>query len=407
MSSSLEVQIGQENYNILSLSLDIPIRGCWDIDQLRISEEVSSTVGDSVTIKLFDKELKGTIVDIVPFAGITTLIISAGSYKLGDILESDNFYGGIVRDVVNFVLSKTNMSLSTKSSLDILSTSFNRFDKIKASSADILDRLLELTDGGIWRVELDGSLYIGREEYPDISVKYPEATENDNYLVRDKEMTNYDIYTMDILFEPGFTIDSKKVRKTTITVDSETTTTILSFLPPEYISTRNMASNMKEIVYTTKYSVSVLEQTANGNVSVIPDSEIQDLFGGGLKNVPIVYPMPNMQVKVKPGAKCILEFLNGSPTNPIISGWLYNNKDLVTVYFSDVTTDTSVMKGAARINDPVNVGTLSGIITIGMTNIPVTFTYAPANGGPSQTLPLISISGGVISNGSQTVKIGD
>lgn len=402
--SSLEVQIGQENYNILSLSLDIPIRGCWDVDQLRISEEVSANVGDSITVKLFDKELKGTIVDLVAFAGVTTLIVSAGSYKLGDILESDNFYGGIVRDVVNFILSKTNMTLSNKSSLDILSTSFNRFDKIKASSADILDRLLELTDGGIWRVELDGSLYIGREEYSDISVKYPDATENDNYLIRDKQMTVYDIYTMDILFEPGFIIEGHNVRETTITVDSETTTTVLSFLPPAYISTRTMASNMKEIVYTTKYSVSVLEQTANGNVSVIPDSEIQDLFSGGLKNVPIVYPMPNMQVKVKPGAKCILEFLNGSPTNPVISGWLYNNKDLVTVYFSDVTTDTSVMKGAARINDPVNVGTLSGTAPPG--GGPVTFTYSPANGSTPLVLPSVPLNGAVISNGSQTVKIG-
>lgn len=402
--SSLEVQIGQENYNILSLSLDIPIIGCWDVDQLRISEEVSANVGDSITVKLFDKELKGTIVDLVAFAGVTTLIVSAGSYKLGDILESDNFYGGIVRDVVNFILSKTNMTLSNKSSLDILSTSFNRFDKIKASSADILDRLLELTDGGIWRVELDGSLYIGREEYSDISVKYPDATENDNYLIRDKQMTVYDIYTMDILFEPGFIIEGHNVRETTITVDSETTTTVLSFLPPAYISTRTMASNMKEIVYTTKYSFSVLEQTANGNVSVIPDSEIQDLFSGGLKNVPIVYPMPNMQVKVKPGAKCILEFLNGSPTNPVISGWLYNNKDLVTVYFSDVTTDTSVMKGAARINDPVNVGTLSGTAPPG--GGPVTFTYSPANGSTPLVLPSVPLNGAVISNGSQTVKIG-
>lgn len=403
---SLEVLIGQDTYNILSLSLGIPIRGCWDIDSLRISEEVSANVGDSITVKLFDKELKGNIVNLVAFAGVTTLIVSAGSYKLGDILESDNFYGGIVRDVVNFILSKTNMTLSTKSSLDILSTSFNRFDKIQASSADILDRLLELTDGGIWRVELDGSLYIGREEYSDISVKYPDATENDNYLIRDKQMDAYEIYTMDILFEPGFIIEGHNVRETTITVGSETTTTDLSFLPPDYISTRTMASNMKEIVYTTKYSFSVLEQTANGNVSVIPDSEIQDLFSGGLKNVPIVYPMPNMKVKVKPGAKCILEFLNGSPTNPVISGWLYNNKDLVTVYFSDVTDDISTMKGAARINDPVNVGTLSGIITIGMTNIPVTFTYSPANGGAKLVLPSVPLNGGLISNGSQTVKIG-
>lgn len=403
---SLEVLIGQDTYNILSLSLDIPIRGCWDIKGLRISEEVSANVGDSITVKLFDKELKGNIVNLVAFAGVTTLIVSAGSYKLGDILESDNFYGGIVRDVVNFILSKTNMTLSTKSSLDILSTSFNRFDKIQASSADILDRLLEFTDGGIWRIELDGSLYIGREEYSDISVKYPDATENDNYLIRDKQMTAYEIYTMDILFEPGFIIEGHNVRETTIIVGSETTATVIHFLPPDYISTRTMASNMKEIVYTTKYSFSVLEQTANGNVSVIPDSEIQDLFSGGLKNVPIVYPMPNMQVKVKPGAKCILEFLNGSPTNPVISGWLYNNKDLVTVYFSDVTDDISTMKGAARINDPVNVGTLSGIITIGMTNIPVTFTYSPANGGAPLVLPSVPLNGGLISNGSQTVKIG-
>jgi len=167
----MELLVGQDRYNIIEMELAIFVRGAWDIPYLRVADELDISVGTAVQVELFDKTLSGTVAEVVTFGGVTTFIIAAGTYKMKDIIESTNTYGGIVKDIVGQILNATGMKLSVNTDQSVLATRFDRFDKIKASGTFILEKLLQLVPGAIWRIELDGSLYIGKETYTDISVK--------------------------------------------------------------------------------------------------------------------------------------------------------------------------------------------------------------------------------------------
>ena len=228
-------------------------------------------------------------------------------------------------------------------------------------------------------------------------------------------MDHYNVFTMDILFEPGFIIDGKKVKATEFILESTSSmsysssqndvmvTTLLHFLEPPKESFTSIGSNEDELLYLRKYSASVVEQPSNSTVSVYLDSDIQELFEGGLKDVPIIHTIPNMYVKAKAGAKCILEFLNGSPTSPAITGWFHGQSDLVSVTFADNTLTPGFIDSAARKGDKVSMGTLTGSTAMG----PVTFVYTPYDSSiPPITSPTIGLNGGLITSGSSAVKIG-
>lgn len=408
----MELLVGQDRYNIIEMELAIFVRGAWDIPYLRVADELDISVGTAVQVELFDKTLSGTVAEVVAFGGVTTFIIAAGTYKMKDIIESTNTYGGIVKDIVGQILNATGMKLSVNTDQSVLTTRFNRFDKIKASGTFILEKLLQLVPGAIWRIELDGSLYIGKETYTDISVKYPDAIENDTYIVRDKMSNEYNIFTMDMLFEPGFIIDGRKVQSiyfsalkdTQDTISKSqpgvTVTTIFSFLPPDYISSQELNSDMKEIIYGSTYRVTVLEQTSNTSFSVNLDDEYSDLFPGGLKDVPVAMTMPNMYFKVKPGAVGYMTFVNRSPTRPLITGWEHGQSDIISVYFAD-SNGTKVI---ARKLDGVSVGTLSGTAPPG--GGPVTFTYKRYDNNARIIGEEIGLSGGQITGSTSVVESG-
>lgn len=411
----MELTFNQNSYNITELQLYIPINGCWDIPYLRVADELAISVGQAVEVKIFDKVLKGTAIDVSIYGGVTTIIIAASTYKLKDVYPANHIYGGAINDVVKIILGNTGMTLSPNSDKSILSTSFNAFHSIQATAGDTLNNLLKLSKGATWKIELDGTLFVGRISYSDISAKYPSAIENDNYIVREKYMDKYDVFTMEFLFEPGFTIDNKKVLATELLIEADSSggassqkdvsvTTLFHFQEPVEDSISEIGSNENELLYLKKYSASVVEQPSDTTVSIYLDSDVQELFEGGLKNVPIIVPMPNMFIKVKPGAKCILEFINGSPANPAITGWYHGQDDFVSVTFSDNTKNPpSFIDAAARKGDRVSVGTLTGTTAAG----PVTFVYTPYDTTqPPVTDVTIPLSGGLIITGSTKITIG-
>ena len=411
----MELTFNKNSYNITELQLYLPINGCWDIPYLRVADELAISVGQAVEVKIFDKVLKGTAIDVSIYGGVTTLIIAASTYKLKDVYPANHIYGGVINDVVKIILGNTGMVLSPNSDKSILNTSFNAFHSIQAPAGDTLNNLLKLSKGAIWKIELDGTLFVGKISYSDISVKYPSAIENDNYIVREKYMDKYDVFTMEFLFEPGFTIDNKKVLATELDIEADSSggsssqkdvivTTLFHFQEPVEDSISEIGSNENQLLYLKKYSASVVEQPSDTTVSIYLDSDVQELFEGGLKNVPIIVPMPNTVIKVKPGAKCILEFIGGSPVNPAITGWYHGQDDLVSVTFSDnIKPPGGFIDVASRKGDRISVGTLTGSTAAG----PVTFVYTPYDTSqPQITNATIPLSGGLITSGSTKITMG-
>ena len=120
----MELLVGQDRYNIIEMELAIFVRGAWDIPYLRVADELDISVGTAVQVELFDKTLSGTVAEVVAFGGVTTFIIAAGTYKMKDIIESTNTYGGIVKDIVGQILNATGMKLSVNTDKSKLTTNW-------------------------------------------------------------------------------------------------------------------------------------------------------------------------------------------------------------------------------------------------------------------------------------------
>jgi len=394
-----------KTYDILGDSLEILNRGIWYMEDLKIDTQDQFSDQDQVQILFMDKTLTGTITDIVNYTGFISGSVIGGKNTLSNELESISFQGVSVNTIVSYIAAQTGHIVSTSSDQSLLTTSISRFEKLKAMASDSLDKLMSMV-GGIWKIALDGSIYVGYESFPDISIKYPSLKEMDNYDVLNKvpNLGFWQVYCEEILIEPGFTVDGNSVRVVHYSLNTESKLNILitwSFPEPEHIAQYKLSEQTRELLYLTRYRMRVISQSSiNGNITCFPDPDIS-ILKNGLRDVPIMYTSPDMAITVKPGAICFVEFANGDPGRPYISGW-ENKPNLTEIDLAASTGPRSV----ARVNDTVNVGTIT-ISAAPMTGV-ITGTYQPPIGSPVPIVAgVIPLTAGRISSGSSIVKAGD
>ena len=387
-----------EEYEIISCVLEIPNKGIWIVNNLKIDTETGFKDGDSVVIKFMDKTLLGTFTDFVSYAGYILGTVVGGKATFFNELESITFQNTTVKTIVSYIASKTNHTLSDQSDPSVLSMYIPRFEKLKDMASGSMDRLTSLI-GAIWRIGLDGSLIVTKENYPDISIKYPQLIEFNTFDVLDKKPNSgfWRIYCEDFLVEPGFSIENNTVKEIIydLNIGSEMDINIKwTFFEPDHIQLYNLTQQNSDLIFLYKYRMKVIYQNLNGTVTVIPDPDL-DILKNGLREVPIVYTSPNMQVKVSPGAICYVEFANGDPGRPFISGW-ENTDSLIEL---DVSNPSSTQL-SARKGD--GCGYLVFTPNVGMA--PAVLTYSPI---PVPVTPPVVLIGPIqIQEGSSKVKIG-
>ena len=116
----------------------------------------------------------------------------------------------------------------------------------------------------------------------------------------------------------------------------------------------------------------------------------------GLPSAVTAKVMPSIlgeDVTLSVGSKCVLAFLNGDPSKPTIVGGDSDNPPMTATLLGGT-------KNAARVDDPVQIGTLSG----GNTGGAVTFVFTPTTGAPV-TAATVALSGSIMV-GSAKVKVG-
>jgi len=75
---------------------------------------------------------------------------------------------------------------------------------------------------------------------------------------------------------------------------------------------------MRDVTYHRHYSATVQLQSGE-TVHLLPDDD--DIRGAGLTDVKIMHGLPGVAVKVLPGTKMTLFFLNGDPKEPRAALW--------------------------------------------------------------------------------------
>lgn len=70
----------------------------------------------------------------------------------------------------------------------------------------------------------------------------------------------------------------------------------------------------RDAIYSRVYSATVVAQVGQ-TVDLLPDS--QELQGGGLQGVPLMYGAPGVEAQFLPGTKVLLLFQDGRPDRPL------------------------------------------------------------------------------------------
>lgn len=156
--------------------------------------------------------------------------------------------------------------------------------------------------------------------------------------------------------------------------------------------------------YLGRYVARVAEQASSLEVGVTFDGD--DL--AGQVPLPIRPGLPGWTCKVPAGTRCAVAFDEGDPRRPVVVGW-ESACPVTELVFAGGT------KGAARVDDPVDCGTISwtspsaGVVAV---------SYAPPGGPPVLLFSLAGTSlaatpssgsralSGKISGGSLKLKIG-
>lgn len=395
-------RIGKE-YDLVATILELPVQGVWLARNLNVDSQDDFKDGDSVSITFLDKTLSGTFQDTVNYNGYVKGTVVGGKNTMSLTLDSLSYNGVSVKTFANYIATQTGQPLDSASDQNLLNTSITRFEKLTASASDMLDKVLQPYNA-IWKVTTDGKLFIGYETHPDISVKYPTLIQGRNLDVLDKQqdLGFWSVYNEEILLEPIFSIDGNNVKEVVYDLNTEERDNItvkLDFYDPAHVLSYKLNSQVRDTLYHKKYRMKVSQQKSDGTLTIFPDPD-NALLKNGLRDVPIVYPMPNMKIEVKPGAICYVEFANGDPGFPIVSSW-NNNDKLTKVTFAASGT----AKKVARVDDLVDMGTLV-ISAAPMTGV-ITGTYTPPGGmSVPVTAGSIALKSGKITTGSDIVLSG-
>lgn len=375
------------NKPIVECHLMLPKIGAWMANDVLIDSDEEFNIGDSVTMNFLDQTFKGTVLDTGVFRGFQQCTIIGGSGKFPDQLESSSYNSIPLGQVVNDIARKTGHTVSTSSDQNLLNHNLVGWNILKMKASLALVKLLD-SQGAIWRILPDGTLWIGFETYTPLNIN--------DFLVIEKfpEQARWNIYNEEYLIQPLSSLDGNNIQQVEYFISKNELTQIVFFTNTFGDSIDQLTSQEDNILYNTTYRCSVVSQKSDGSLDLLPNPS-NDLIKNGFSNVPIVYPFPGMKIEVPSGTICYVKFANNDPQYPRVFAW------------EDQTSTTGIKvhmihdikeQPAARKGDSVNVGQLT---FIGMGQL----QFTPTGGMPGMAGSSVTLTASV-GAGSNQLSIG-
>lgn len=206
----------------------------------------------------------------------------------------------------------------------------------------VLDQL-----GLIWRVLRDGTIWIGKEEYPAATVTYQLIDEDWSTGVIDIAPEAPDL-------EPGVTLLDQQIRYVVHEIQPGSLRTAAYLQTPGGVMDQFLAGVRQEIAYTKLYPSTVVAQNADLTLQLLPDDA--RMRGAGLDNVHIRYGLPGFEVHVREGATVMLGFEGGNPAMPYASLWDTSANAVDYVEFKKNSTSSPFVRVGDEIEAVLPMG---------------------------------------------------
>lgn len=329
----------------------------------------------------------GTVRESGPFEGRSRVLLVGGAGGLKATLPPDQYVAPTLALVVADIMRITGEQLSATSA-DLTTYALGTWTRAAEQGSRALTNVLAEV-GLSWRVLRDGTVWVGTETWPMVSLERVVADD-------DGSAGHARVSPEEATLVPGVTLDGKRVVGVTYIIDPGGLDLEIDYGEKGVDADRTreafkraVRACIPELRYLRDYTARVVKQDADDTLEVICD----DPAIGGLTKVPIRYTIPKMKVRVAAGARCLIGFRNASPAGRYAHSF-EPGAGLVEVIIDGGMTQVSL------VGDAVNAGTLTGLADLG-TGV-VTFTYVDAAGGAPVVSPTALLTGGAITGPGST-----
>lgn len=204
--------------DIISLRLWLPRVGVGTADVL--FDDITPRSG-RVVIQVGDREFRGAIDRGGEFEDTDRTRVVLGAGGMGKAAEKRQYSGVSLQLVVSSLLATAGETLSPSSDQDVLQTVLPAWTTSAEPIGTILSALVESVGGGaVWRVLPDGTVWIGRETWPDAGI------EDDSYQVMEQRFEDGSwLATVNEeaagALRPGTTFNGQRVSLVVHTIDGD------------------------------------------------------------------------------------------------------------------------------------------------------------------------------------------
>lgn len=254
---------------IVSCELRMPRIGPWYAD---ISLASGPDLTGEQTIKIGTTDFVGTVYRGGPFADQSALRVIGGSAALGSTIVDPKFYkGASVRQILTDLLTAANQTLSPTVESALLDQILPTWARARGKVGDALAELLKVVAPDLAsRVFDDGSLWFGRESWPEV--------EGDHVLIQETpDLLKAEIAPEEPFLRPGTTFLDRRVSVVVHKLSSESLRTDVYFEQTEQDRFRAainavVDARLTSLPYRSVYPGTVVKQDAAGNLEIRLDS---------------------------------------------------------------------------------------------------------------------------------------
>lgn len=353
---------------VLRCEITMPSTGAWFA---RLAVDDNGAPEGTVTIAAADGRAtwRGTAYRSGVARDMWLALVVGGGGGLADDLTPKFYRGATVGLVLREALQAAGERLSPASDQGILGTALEAWTRASGSLSTCIRMVCRAT-GATWRVLSDGTVWVGRETWPAMSLAHEE-------IRVDPHAGRLEIASEVPALIPGVMLSGRRVTRVEHKIDSDSIRTVAYFetdgVPGDDQMaglTANIQNQISHLDYFAQYVARVDAQNSDGTLELQPEDQRLP----GLSGVPIHYGIPGVSAKVFSGARVLVGFEAGNPARPIATVW--ESASLIELSFDGGTA------AVARVGDATTGHTHSFTFVTPAQGM----TYVGATGNATDTI---------------------
>lgn len=394
---------------MISCEIRQPRVGIWSADfEADISEEDAAdafSAADDGTIRVTLEHAGASFVGTARSAGAQgakfTARIVGGTSGLYKSIASKNYQaaaGVKARLILSDILRESGETLSNTVEDSTLDKHVARWSRAEGPAKDAIAELATKL-GLSWRVLRDGTIWLGVDTYPTVTVDHVVIGDDDNQTGQQTLASVDEDDSGPLTIDPGCTFNGRKVEQVIHRLARRSFRTELSERTTNQALQAALGSQARGTLYSRAYHGRVSAMNADGTVQVIPDDP--KVAGGGLDKVRIWLGVPGT-VTVPTGARCVLEFESGDPTKPFVSR--FGGGELTELKLG---SGSEYLARADRVDNELAAirSTLNSLITTFNAHGHIFAGFAPGGGSATTASPATPASSAAPLNPTASDKI--